>query len=145
MAPGGSASAVAFSPGAASGPLAGVLAGLAWAQREGFGWLATAPCDAPLLPGDLVPRLSDGAASSGARLALAATSDGWQPLCALWRTDLATELAAALADGRHPSVHGFAEAVGACVVEFEDASAFLNINTPEDFARAQAMFARRKG
>jgi molybdopterin-guanine dinucleotide biosynthesis protein A len=137
------ATALADPVGAPPGPLAGVLAGLEWAMRSGFGWLATAPCDAPLIPGDLVPRLFDAAASSGARLALAGTRDGWQPLCALWRTGLAGELRSALAEGRHPPVHDFAEAVGVCVVNFADADAFLNINTPQDFARAQEVLARR--
>lgn len=130
-------------PGAPQGPLAGVLSGLEWAQRGGFNWLATAPCDAPLIPGDLVPRLLAGATISGARLTLAATSEGWQPLCALWRTDLAEELRAALAEGRHPSVHRFAEAAGVCIVQFEDADAFLNINTLEDLAQAKALLAQR--
>jgi molybdopterin-guanine dinucleotide biosynthesis protein A len=132
-------------PDLPAGPLAGVLAGLEWAAGNGFGWLATAPCDAPLIPGDMVPRLFDAAASSGARLALAATHDGWQPLCALWRTNLAGELRSALAGGRHPPVHGFAEAVGACVVTFADADAFLNITPPQDFARARTALARRPG
>jgi molybdopterin-guanine dinucleotide biosynthesis protein A len=106
--------------------------------------LATAPCDAPLIPTSLVPRLFDAASASGARLALAATRDGWQPLCALWRTDLAEDLRRALAGGRHPSVQGFAKASGASVVTFEDADGFLNINTPQDFALAQAILARRR-
>ena len=130
-------------PGAPQGPLAGVLSGLAWARQRGFNWLATAPCDAPLIPGDLVARLLAAGTSSGARLALASTSEGWQPLCALWRTDLAEELRAALAAGRHPSVHRFAEAAGVCIVPFEDADAFLNINTPDDLAQAKALLAQR--
>ncbi|MEP7209381.1 MAG: molybdenum cofactor guanylyltransferase [Alphaproteobacteria bacterium] len=138
------ATALVDPPDIARGPLAGVLAGLDWATHGGFDWIATAPCDAPLIPGDMVPRLFDAATSSGARVVLAATSDGWHPLCALWRTDLAGELRAALASGRHPSVHGFAESVGVSIVQFEDAEAFLNINTPEDFARAQAIRTRRR-
>jgi molybdopterin-guanine dinucleotide biosynthesis protein A len=126
------------------GPLAGILAGLEWAADHGVDWLATAPCDAPLIPTSLVPRLFDAASASGARLALAATRDGWQPLCALWRTDLAEDLRRALAGGRHPSVQGFAKASGASVVTFEDADGFLNINTPQDFALAQAILARRR-
>jgi molybdenum cofactor guanylyltransferase len=137
------AAALRDPPGAPRGPLAGVLAGLEWAEQGGFSWLASAPCDAPLIPSDLVPRLWAAATSSDARLVLAATSEGWQPLCALWRTGLAGDLRAALAGGRHPSVHGFAEAVGVCIVRFEDANAFLNINTPEDLARAEALLARR--
>src|ERR1700723_2202755 len=36
------------------GPLAGILAGLEWAERRGAIWLATFPADTPFLPRDLV-------------------------------------------------------------------------------------------
>ena len=68
-------------PGDALGPLAGVKAGLIWAEERGARVLAVSPCDAPLLPDDLYVRLlerSEGGA------AMAETRDGPQPLCALW-------------------------------------------------------------
>src|SRR6185437_12095373 len=40
-----------------AGPLAGVAAALARAAEDGFLYVATAPCDAPFLPLDLVARL----------------------------------------------------------------------------------------
>lgn len=127
--------------GAPDGPLAGVLAGLRWA--ESAHWLATIPCDAPLLPDDLVTRLIAGAEAASAPLAYAATTDGPQPLCAVWRPALAGKLVDALAGG-HPPIHAFAAEVGAVRVRFDDASTFLNINTREDLDRAEAMLAGRK-
>lgn len=129
-------------PGAPAGPLSGVLAGLDWAAGKKLDWLLVAPCDAPLLPAEFAPRLAAAADASGAPLAIAATADGWQPLCGLWRTTLAGALRAALADGRHPPVHRFAEEAGAAIAWFDDASRFLNINTTEDLANAEALIRR---
>ena len=64
------------------GPLAGIAAGLAWAQRRGFRRLATVPCDAPFLPRDLVAHLAEG--SPDDLPACAMTADGVEPLFALW-------------------------------------------------------------
>lgn len=113
----------------ASGPLTGVLAGLRWAQREGFGFLATAPCDAPLLPRDLVSRLREAIGEASA--AYAVTEHGEHPLCALWRVDLADAIAGCLKTGEHPAVRAMLAASGAVAVRFADADAFANANTQD--------------
>ena len=122
-------------PGDADGPLAGVKAGLIWADAMGVRALAVSPCDAPLLPDDLFVRLIE-AAGSGA--AMAQTSDGRQPLCALWPVDALPALTAALAGGAHPPTWRMLEEIGAVTVLFEPPEAFANLNTREDLAAAQA-------
>jgi len=126
-------------PGLALGPLSGVLAGLRWARERGAGLMITLPCDTPLLPDDLVSRLV--AAADGRSCAAARTPDGMQSLSAAWGVELIGDLEAALADGRHPPVHGFLEDHDCGLVDYADAAAFLNINTPQDLAEA----ARRLG
>lgn len=108
------------------GPLAGVLMGLKWAQAQGFRRLATAPCDTPHLPADLVARLSDASGAAYAR-----TSEGSQPLCAIWRLEDLPMVAAALAGGRHPPVRQVLADVDARAVAFPDAPAFANLNSPD--------------
>lgn len=112
------------------GPLAGLHAGLRACATP---LLATAPCDAPLLPLDLVAQLCAALNASGASAAVAATTEGLQPTFLLCRRDAADHIAAYLADGRR-SVHGWLEQVGATQVPFKDGSAFRNINTPEELA-----------
>lgn len=119
-------------PDAPSGPLAGVAAGLAWAAREGFAWLATAPCDAPLLPSDFVPRLAD--AIGHAPAAFAVTAEGEHPLCALWSVALLAPLESRLAAGEHPSIKAFLQQCGGAAVRFEEARAFANANTADALA-----------
>lgn len=138
-----SADALTDPPGVAEGPLAGVLAGLLWAHAHGKQWLATAPCDAPLLPDDLVARLKAGAELTGAPGAHAHTADVAHPLCALWATGLLPHFQAALRGGDHPPVHRFAAEIGAARVLFDNPDEFLNVNTQEDLARAEAILARR--
>lgn len=120
---------------APAGPLTGVAAGLDWAKREGFNFIATAPCDAPLLPGDFVQRLADGI--SAAPAAYAVTCLGEHPLCALWRVDLLEALSARLGAGEHPAARAFLRSIGAVVVHFDDAHAFANANTADALAQLE--------
>ena len=128
----------AAKPGA--GPLAGVASALAYAEAQGFAWLATAPCDAPFLPLDLVARLAAAAGSRGAPVAAAASARGLEPMFALWSTALAQEAGAALAagdGGPRPLMARFR----AAEARFDDADAFANLNTPDEFATAEARLA----
>ena len=117
--------------GVPSGPLAGVHAGLVWARAAGASWLATSPCDTPLIPKDLIARLQAERSGGGA---VVTTSDGLQPLCALWPVH-ALETLQALRS--HPPVRELLAGLCAAAVTFEDARAFANLNTPEEFAAAE--------
>jgi molybdopterin-guanine dinucleotide biosynthesis protein A len=122
-------------PNVGGGPLAGVAAALRHAQTQGFAWLATAPCDAPFLPLDLVARLAAAATQGRAPIAVVATAAGLEPMFALWSTALAPEVEAALATGEGGPRRLIAR-FGAAQAWFADADAFANLNTPEEFAAA---------
>jgi molybdopterin-guanine dinucleotide biosynthesis protein A len=124
-------------PGDAAGPLAGVKIGLEWAQALGVRSLAVSPCDAPLLPEDLFTRLI---AAAGEGPAMAETSDGRQPLCALWPVTALPVVAAALAGGAHPPTWRVLESIGAMHVRFPDPEAFANLNTRADLAAIAQRF-----
>jgi molybdenum cofactor guanylyltransferase len=120
------------------GPLAGILAGLEWAERRGAIWLATFPADTPFLPRDLVSRLL--ASSRGA----AAAHDGERlhGLCAIWPVTARAELLRAV---REEGVRSLSRAIrqlggGECVFD-SDAHAFFNVNTPKDLAVAERILA----
>jgi len=119
-------------PALPSGPLAGVCAGLAWAQKNNLEFLATAPCDAPLLPHDLFARLLGAIGDVPAAFAI--TASGAHPLCTVWRVSLRETLERALTNGVHPSVRSFLAATSARGLCFEDADAFANANTLDALA-----------
>lgn len=112
-----------------SGPLAGVVSGLRWAKQRGFDLLATAPCDAPCLPANMIHRLAKSIGE--ARAAFAVTETGQHPLCALWRVDIHGALSARLQGGQHPAVRAFLADIGAVPVYFDEPRAFANANTAE--------------
>jgi molybdenum cofactor guanylyltransferase len=120
------------------GPLSGVLAALSQAAALGATHLVSVPVDTPFLPGDLVPRLLVAAEQSPEGLALAATEDGDHPVTAIWPVALVPVLADFLAKGE-AKVTRFTDAHGAARAQFADARAFLNLNTPEDLSRAEAL------
>lgn len=122
-------------PGDPDGPLSGVKAGLQWAARQGAQWVAVSPCDVPLLPADLYQRLI---AAAGEGAAMAVTSEGRQPLCAVWPVTALPKLSEALAGGAHPPTWRLLEEIGVVKVQFSPATAFANANTREELLRLEA-------
>jgi len=121
------------------GPLSGILAALIRAAELGATHVVSTPVDTPFLPGDLVPQLllaAEGGSPAG--LALAASADRDHPATALWPVTLAPTLAAFLAS-REAKVTRFTDAHQATRAHFPDPGAFLNLNTPEDLAMAEAL------
>ena len=100
--------------------------------------LVSTPVDTPFLPGDLVPQLLLAGEGSAKGLALASDAGGDHPATAIWPVGLAPALAAFLAEG-HAKVTRFTEAHHAARARFPDPRAFLNLNTPEDLAAAEAL------
>lgn len=113
------------------GPLAGVKVGLTWARDLGGRALAVSPCDVPMLPDDLFPRLIEAA---GAGAAMAETADGHQPLCAVWPVSALPSVTEALTGGHHPATWMLLTKLGAKRVFFSSPTEFANINTPAELA-----------
>ena len=112
------------------GPLAGLHAGLAAARND---WILAVPCDAPLLPQDLAARLWEGLVHADAEIAVARADGQIHPVFCLVPVSLETEIRQHLENGGR-AVLGWMQSRRLAVVEFEDGSAFTNVNTPEDLA-----------
>ena len=112
-----------------AGPLAGWLAGLEHCQTP---YMLTVPCDTPGFPADLAARLAQALAQEGAQIAMAATmEDGHlqvQPVFCLVDGMLLESLMAFLNSGERKIDRWTARHRCATVV-FDDAGAFLNVNT----------------
>lgn len=120
------------------GPLAGVASGLAHCRSP---LLAVVPCDAPLLPPNLVQRLHAALERHAAEVALAQVDGVEQPVFALLRAALANSAASALARGERGLLAWYRRQ--RCVaVAFDDSDAFCNLNTPADCANAGALIER---
>jgi molybdopterin-guanine dinucleotide biosynthesis protein A len=121
------------------GPLAGILAGMRWARQvhAGATLLLSVPTDTPLLPPDLVARLTQARVSQGAAIACATSGGRLHPVVALWPIELADALGAALTAGVR-GVEEFAAPHGIATAEFppEGADPFLNVNEPADLRLA---------
>ena len=114
-----------------AGPLAGLHAGLLTCATP---LLATVPCDAPLLPSDLVQRLAGVLENGNASLVTAHAAGRVQPAFMLCRREILTDLERYLSGGGR-KILDWLTAMGAHQVAFADADAFANINTPEELDR----------
>lgn len=111
------------------GPLSGVLAGLSAAQTR---WIATVPCDSPLVPADLIQRLKCAAEASSAQIAVARDTRRLQPVFALYQCSLKTDLEAYLAAGER-KIDRWMARHEMTQVDFSDREEmFLNVNTPDE-------------
>jgi molybdopterin-guanine dinucleotide biosynthesis protein A len=120
-------------PLAGFGPLAGVATGLEWAAQQNADSLVTVPVDTPFIPLDLVARLAPAPA--------VALYEGRQHhLVARWPVSALPRLRQFLQTGAPYKVRDFLSLCGARQIVFEGATdPFLNINTPEDLARAERL------
>lgn len=120
-----------------SGPLAGMLAGLAHCSTP---YLATVPCDSPNFPADLVERLARELSACGGDMATAYTREGTelhaQPVFCLMKVSLRDSLRDFIASGERKTGLFAARHRGARVV-FDDPAAFANANTPSELATLQ--------
>jgi molybdenum cofactor guanylyltransferase len=113
---------------------AGPLAGLHAAMLAASGcWIATAPCDSPLLPGDLVDRLWQALrpGRQPPRIAIARCAGREQPVFMLADAGLLDTLEAFLASGRR-RIDAWYGALPHLEVDFPDEQAFRNINTRQE-------------
>jgi len=127
---------VADSVAGHAGPLAGVLAGMDWAAKQGHEWLISVAADTPSFPRDLAARLAE----YDTPVVLAATPDPErgrlpQPTFGRWQVALRHDLRAALNDGVR-KIRQWTQAKGETLVMFGEDD-FFNINTPEDLAWAE--------
>ena len=120
------------------GPLAGVLAGLLWAEAQGAAWLVTAPGDAPFLPADFVVRLHAG--RGGAMFTCAASAGRTHPVAALWPVAVRAELLAALQGGQR-KIDAFTRPDRTANVFWttDPIDPFFNVNTPADVLEANRL------
>lgn len=119
-------------------PLAGLHAALKHGEAHGFEAVLTVPSDTPFLPLNLVKRLSDAGAATGAAVAM--SGGQVHHLTGLWSVAIATPLEAMLKDGKLRRVMDLSEVFAVETAEWpvDAVDPFLNINTPEDLAAAEA-------
>jgi molybdenum cofactor guanylyltransferase len=128
------------------GPLAGVLAGLEFCVRHAppLALVASLPADTPFAPFDLVARLRAARRASGAMIAVAASGGRTHHIVALWPVSLAADLRRALIEEGLRKVEDFAARYPLALAEWpgDPVDPFLNVNSPEDLARAEAFLGR---
>ncbi|MGY6214293.1 molybdenum cofactor guanylyltransferase MobA [Methylolobus aquaticus] len=118
------------------GPLAGLLAGLAYARS---GYVLTLPVDAPLMTEAVLRRLPDALAAQEADVCVPADGARLQPVFMLARRSLKSSLEAYLADGGR-KVDAWLAGQRLAIADCSDVPAvFANVNAPEDLARVERL------
>jgi molybdenum cofactor guanylyltransferase len=132
------------------GPLAGVLAGMRWsaANAPAARWIVTAAGDAPMLPADLVTRLTAAVANREGAIALAQSAGELHPVIGLWPVALAVDLEDQLGSGVR-KVLDWTDRHGTVAVEFPmlgvgggEVDPFFNANTPQELDELRALLAK---
>lgn len=128
------------------GPLAGVLAGLAWARanRADVTDIVTVPGDGPFLPRDLVARMATARTQAQADLACAVSAGQAYPVVGLWPVRLYDDLRRAVVEEDIRKVDRWTARHKLVQVEFaaQPVDPFFNANAPEDLAAAEDLLAK---
>jgi molybdopterin-guanine dinucleotide biosynthesis protein A len=115
-----------------AGPLAGLHAALSAATTP---LVATAPCDSPFLPADLINRLQAALVAEHADLSVARTFDQAHPVFCLCKRDVLPHLTEFLHSGGR-KIDRWYSTLKVVEVAFDDqVAAFENINTREELSR----------
>ena len=115
-----------------AGPLAGLHAALSAATHP---LVATAPCDSPFLPTNLIERLDAALVAENADLTVARTFDQAHPVFCLCKREVLPHLTEFLAGGGR-KIDRWYSTLKVVEVAFDDqADAFENINTREELSR----------
>lgn len=128
-----------------AGPLAGVLAGLEWAEANHpqAHYVVTMPADGPFVPRDLVQRLADTLVAEDAELVTAAAGVQTYPVVGLWPVRLREALHAALVTEGVHKVDAWTGRFRRAIASFpvDPIDPFFNANTPEQLAEAERLAA----
>lgn len=117
------------------GPLAGFSLGLKYSKHD---YVLTVPCDSPLLPLDLAPRLMARLLAQDADIAVAASDDNVHPVFSLCKKSLLPSLTDYIAQGER-RVSSWQKSQRYIEVDFSDCNeAFVNLNTLEDLAALES-------
>ena len=126
-----------------AGPLGGLDAALRHARAEGHDGVLLVACDLPLLTGDLLRHVADNLRSNMA-VAPERRTGGVEPLCAAYRVEVLDAVERRLGE-EDRSLHALFREVGGHVMAAHrlgaGPAAFLNVNTPDDRARAEEALA----
>lgn len=128
-----------------AGPLAGVLAGLEWAESNHphARYIVTLPADGPFAPRDLVEHLAETLVAEDAELVTAASGGQTYPVVGLWPLRLRDVLRDALVkEGLH-KVDAWTRRFRRAIASFpaDPIDPFFNANTPEQLAEAERLAA----
>lgn len=137
------------------GPLGGIHTALLWAGESGATAALAVACDMPFVPAELLRWLReewarDDEASPDIVVPESTSRRGAEPLCALYSTRC-IEPIEARADAGDLRMIGFWEDVAVRTIPLERVRTlgepdvlFMNVNTPEELERAEALAAARR-
>ena len=123
------------------GPMAGILAGMVWAERTQpeATHLLTVSGDTPFLPGDLVVRLTAALPDQTISMATAKSGGRLHPALSLWPIAARRQIQTLLDAKQGKRVTEWTDQLNAVPVEWpvEPYDPFFNVNTPDDLIKAE--------
>lgn len=132
-----------------AGPLAGILAGLTYAEqhRPDVSHVVSVAGDTPFFPTDLVHRLLSAVPTDRPVIALASSSEKLHPVFGLWPVPLRADLHDWLASGKSGKVLAFVDRHDSVEVAFNLDPAtgldpFFNANRPDDLTTVRGALSQ---
>ena len=123
-----------------SGPLAGISSAIKWAKtlNNSFSHVVVVPVDTPLLPKDLVHRMSLELKTNKPDIIFSSSNNNIYPVVSMWSLEMDSYLDQALHQGVR-KIDSFTSSYNVSIIDwsFNDIDPFFNINNPEDVVLAE--------
>ncbi len=123
-----------------AGPLAGMASGM---QSAVTPFVLTAPCDSPLVPGDLAARLFTTLAVNNAEVCVVHDGERTHPVFLMLRRELLGSILAFLDAGERKIDKWFAQHQTALCDFSDQPDVFMNVNHPRELEALEQTVARR--
>ena len=123
-----------------AGPLAGISSAIKWAKKsnKAMSHVVTVPVDTPLLPNDLVHRMSLELEINKPDIIFSSSNNNIYPVVSMWSLKIDSYLDQALHQGVR-KIDSFTSSYNVSILDwsFNDIDPFFNINSPEDVVLAE--------
>tara|TARA_B100001175_G_C19473222_1_gene622891 strand:- start:1084 stop:1698 length:615 start_codon:yes stop_codon:yes gene_type:complete len=131
------------------GPLVAVLSAMKWIKdnNKPYDWIATFPCDTPFFNNSIIDNFILASKKKDSLLYFAQSKEKRHNIFGLWSIELIKILENDIVEKKYRKVEEWANKIGVKLINvsnISDDNSFLNINTKEDFKKAEKIINKIK-
>jgi len=130
------------------GPLVGVLSAMKWIKENNYSqeWIITFPCDTPFFNISIIDKFAEVSKLNDSLLYFVKSKEKRHNIFGLWSLKLIKTLEKDIIEHKYRKVEEWANKIGVKTINisYKEIDPFFNINTKEDFVKAEKILKMQK-